>query len=99
MGLERHRVDQGPAVYLCAVAETAPDYIRLQSDEGISAPDGTAFHGFEQKGVGTPIRQLHEGRNRCLQIGHKTGIDDLGLARLVSPLKGLKVRQAIHDQR
>ena len=79
-GLECARVIACLAVDFRHIPPAAPDQVRTQPDEGITAANGPALDGFEQEAVGLTLRQLDHRRDRRFQIGNQPGRDDLRLA-------------------
>jgi len=89
--LERVGIEPGLAVDLGAVAEAAPDQVRFQADERVSAAYGAALDRLEEEAVGPAIGELEHRRHRGFQIGNQRRPHDLGPAVLVG---GLEVRES-----
>ena len=79
-------VDRGRAVL------AAPDQVGLEADHRIAPARCAAFDRFQQEGVGAVAGQLHEGRDRRLEIADQRGDDDLGLAGGIAFREGLERR-------
>jgi hypothetical protein len=64
-----------------AIALTGAGHQGVKTDKGIPSPFFTAFHGFEEKGVGIVPGNLGENRQWRIKIGDDGAVDrnEIGL--------------------